>query len=223
MKSVLVVEDDKRTNEIICDYLEMSGYRVQNAYDGCSALRILSVSSIDLAIIDIMMPGMDGFELSKRIGEKSDCFIMFLTARSEEADKLKGFEHGAVEYVTKPFSPKVLVARVDALFKLKGDINTGLQKGDLLIDMSSYLVEAYGKRIELTSKEYELLFLLIRNEGRVMKRDVIIQRVWGYDYFGDGRVLDTYIKTLRKKLMGSAKYIKTVIGIGYKFEVNEND
>jgi len=223
MKSILVVEDDKRTNEIICDYLEISGYRVHSAYDGRTALNILSKSSVDLAIIDIMMPRMDGFELSKRINDKSDCFIMFLTARSEEADKLRGFEHGAVEYVTKPFSPKVLVARADALLKLKDNKNTAVQKGELIIDMSSYLVEAQGKRIELTSKEYELLFLLIRNEGRVMKRDVIIQRVWGYDYFGDGRVLDTYIKTLRKKLMGSAKYIKTVIGIGYKFEVGEND
>lgn len=223
MKSILVVEDDKRTNEIICDYLEMNGYRVLCAYDGRSALGILESEDIDLAILDIMMPGMDGYSLSKRIREKSNCLIIFLTARVDEADKLKGFEYGAIEYVTKPFSPKVLVARVRALLDFKHVSNTVFRKGNLTIDVQSYLVEVEGKRVELTSKEYELLFLFVNNEGRVLKRSTLIDSIWGYDYFGDGRVLDTNVKTLRKKILSCASYIKTVIGIGYKFEVTKQD
>lgn len=221
MANILVVEDDKRTNEIICDYLQMSGFSVLRAYDGRSALRFFDSEQIDLAILDVMMPGMDGYSLGRKIKEQSSCLIVFLTARADESDKLEGFEIGAVEYVTKPFSPKVLVARVSALLNFKSDDDTALRRGDLLIDMQSYIVEVAGKRVEMTSKEYELLFLLVRNENKALTRDTIIDRIWGYDYFGDGRVLDTNIKTLRKKLSHCSDCIKTVIGIGYKFEVKK--
>jgi DNA-binding response OmpR family regulator len=186
-------------------------------------LQIIDSERIDLAILDIMMPGMDGYALSKKVRDKSNCLIVFLTARAEECDKLKGFEHGSVEYVTKPFSPKVLVARVDALLNLKRDEAQMFEKGEIAIDMQSYVVRVAGLRVELTPKEYELLFLLVKNEGRVLRRSVIIDHVWGYDYYGDGRVLDTNIKTLRKKISVCAGYIKTVIGIGYKFEVERHD
>lgn len=221
MANILVVEDDKRTNEIICDYLQMSGFSVHSAYDGRSALRFFDSEQIDLAILDVMMPGMDGYSLGRKIKERSSCLIVFLTARADEADKLEGFESGAVEYVTKPFSPKVLVARVSALLNFKSGDNAALRRGNLLIDMQSYVVQVSGKRVEMTSKEYELLFLLVRNENKALTRDMIIDRIWGYDYFGDGRVLDTNIKTLRKKLSHCSEFIKTVIGIGYKFEVKK--
>lgn len=219
MATILVVEDDKRTNEIICDYLDATGYRVLHAYEGITALELLASEQVDLVILDIMMPGMDGYTVCKRIRASYDVTIVFLTARADEADKLMGFEYGAIEYVTKPFSPKVLVARIRALLNYKNDELERMRKGDLEVDMQSYIVKVSGERIELTPKEYELLFLLMRNESKVLKRETIIDRVWGRDYYGDGRVLDTNIKTLRKKIMQCASYIQTVIGIGYKFEV----
>lgn len=227
MKNILVIEDDKRTNEIICDYLETDNYNVFMAYDGLEALELFEKEDINLVILDIMMPKIDGFSVCRKIRQKSDVLIIILSARVDEDDKLMGFEFGADEYVTKPFSPKVLVARVNAL--LKRNIKTVqthdyIVIGDLCIDKSGYRVTIKEKEIHMTIKEFSLLQKLIDNKGTVLTRDRLIKDIWGYDYFGDGRIVDTNIKTLRKKLGKYAKYIYTVIGVGYKFEVkNEKD
>lgn len=221
-KNILVVEDDRRMNEIINDYLEMSGFTVLKAYDGIEALEIFDTTIVDLVVLDIMMPGLDGWSICRRLRQKSDVLIIILSARSDEDDKLMGFELGADEYVTKPFSPKVLVARITALLKRnckESSVSHMICKKELVIDKECYQVKINGVEVPLTAKEFELFLMLVEHEGKVFKRDVLIGSIWGYDYFGDGRVIDTNIKTLRKKLGVCAKYIHTVIGIGYKFEV----
>lgn len=225
MERILVVEDDRRMNEIICDYLEMEGYGVIAAYDGVEAMDIFEKESIDMVILDIMMPKMDGWAVCRRIRKSSDAIIMILSARSEEEDKLLGYDLGADEYVTKPFSPKVLVARIKALSNLAGKKNvnkaasTLLQKGQLFIDTDSYIVTTSGTPVSLTVKEFEILKVLAQNEGKVFTRSALIDQIWGYGYYGDGRVVDTTIKTLRKKLGSLSSYIVTVIGVGYKLEL----
>ncbi|WP_128894822.1 response regulator transcription factor [Longirhabdus pacifica] len=223
-KTILVVEDDKRVNEIICDYLELNHFQVIPAYDGAQALSQFENHHIDVVILDIMMPNVDGWSVCRRIRMNSNVLIIMLSARSEEDDKLMGFDLGADEYVTKPFSPKVLVARVKALLK-RCDIQPSspapsiLKKNEVEINKESYMVKVFGEKVNLTAKEYELLLKLVENEGVVFKRDTLIHELWGYDYIGDGRVIDTNIKTLRKKLGSCARYIQTYIGVGYKFEV----
>lgn len=225
--TILVVEDDIRMNEIICDYFEMEGYNVLKAYDGVEALNIVSNHEIDLIILDIMMPKLDGWSVCRRVRKNDDTLIVILSARSDEDDKLMGFEFGADEYVTKPFSPKVLVARVGALlkrFQQTADITSverqqEIVKGSIHINKSSYRVIANDEELALTAKEFEILVTLMENEGKVFTREMLIQQIWGYEYFGDGRVVDTNIKTLRKKLKEQASYLATVIGVGYKFEV----
>lgn len=220
--SILIVEDDKRMNEIICDYFEMAGFQVFSALDGLEALSVFDKETIDLVVLDIMMPKLDGWSVCRRIRQKSDCLIVILSARSEEDDKLMGFELGADEYVTKPFSPKVLVACAAALLKrsrMKGTAMPALKMGDIILDKESYQVTLSGVPLVLTVKEIELLQRLMENPGKVMKREALINSIWGYDYLGDGRVVDTNIKTLRKKLGNCSHYIQTVIGVGYKFEV----
>ena len=220
--TVLVVEDDKRMNEIICDYFEIAGFQVFSAMDGVEALTRFDQEAIDLVILDIMMPKLDGWSVCRRIRQKSDTLIMILSARGEEDDKLMGFELGADEYITKPFSPKVLVAGASALLKrncVKDASDSCVRHGEIVIDKESYRVTLSGNTLPLTVKEYELLLKLMENPEKVFKRDVLISSIWGYDYFGDGRVVDTNIKTLRKKLGNYANYIQTIIGIGYKFEV----
>lgn len=219
-KSILVVEDEKRINDIICDYLDAEGYDYIKAFDGMEALRKAKDNHIDVIILDIMMPKLDGFAVLKNIRQHSDVLVVILSARSDEDDKLTGFELGADEYVTKPFSPKVLVARINALLKRFDDENSDIVNyGILHADIDSYHVSINDEEIKLTSREYELLFLLMKNSGRILTRDYILDTLWGIDYTGDGRVLDTTIKTLRRKLEDASKYIGTVIGIGYKFEV----
>jgi len=220
--NILIVEDDKRMNEIMLDYFEMSGYQVFSAMDGIEALAIFEKEIIHLVVLDIMMPKLDGWSVCRRIRQKSDVFIVILSARGEEDDKLMGYELGADEYLTKPFSPKVLVANVTALLKRsqqKELPNQCLQYNELSINKESYTATLSGNPLLLTMKEYELLLKFMEYPGRVYKRDVLISAIWGYDYFGDGRIIDTNIKTLRKKLGVCAKYIQTVIGVGYKFEV----
>ena len=223
--TILVVEDEKRMREIICDYLEIEGYTIFKAADGIEAMDIFDNNDINLVILDIMIPKLDGWSVCRRIRKKSETLIIILSARSDEDDKLLGFELGADEYVTKPFSPKVLMARVKALLK-RFDVNkienANVTRIDqLIIDRDAYKVTVENKELHLTTKEYELLIKLVDNTGKVYKRDVLINSIWGYDYFGDGRVVDTNIKTLRKKLGAYAKHIQTVIGVGYKFEVKK--
>lgn len=222
-KTILIIEDDKRLNEIISDYFDTEGYTVFSAFDGHEGLEIFDKETIDLVVLDIMMPKLDGWSVCRRIRQQSEAFILILSARSEEDDKLMGFELGADEYVTKPFSPKVLVARVNAIFKRM--VNTTdthiIKKDNISINSDSYKVTVDEKEINLTTKEFELLLKLIENEGKVFSRDVLINSIWGYDYFGDGRIIDTNIKTLRKKINPYAHYIQTVINVGYRFEVKK--
>ncbi|MDF2941284.1 MAG: two component transcriptional regulator, winged helix family [Herbinix sp.] len=220
--NVLVVEDDKKMNEILVDYLESDGYQVYSARDGVEALSLFDKEKIQLVILDIMIPKLDGWSVCRRIRQKSDVLIIILSARSEEDDKLLGYELGADEYITKPFSPKVLLAGMSALLKRTQVVNTPdliLSHNEIAIDKEAYLATLSGEELPLTMKEYELLLRLMESPGKVFRREVLINAIWGYDYYGDGRVVDTNIKTLRKKLGNCARYIHTVIGVGYKFEV----
>lgn len=230
MMNILVVEDEQRMREIVCDYLEVDGFNVFEAKDGDEALTQFENNDIDLVILDIMIPKLDGWSICRRIRKQSDVLIVIVSARSDEEDKLLGFELGADEYVTKPFSPKVLVARVRTLLerfnKVEGiteNKGESISKGNILIDKKNFIVKVDDEEIEFTKKEFELLVLLAENEGNTMSRNRIIDKVWGYDYYGDGRVVDTNIKTIRKKIQKYSKYINTVIGIGYKFKVIEDD
>ena len=221
MSKILVIEDDLQLAEIIKDYFEMAGHEVTCAEDGAAGIAYFDRLGADLVILDVMMPLLDGWSVCRRIRKKSDCYIIFLSARTEEEDKLMGFDIGADEYITKPFSPKVLVARATALLKRQSSIireEDVIRQNRLIIQPAFHSVKLDGKELDLTVKEFELLLVLSRNPGRVLKREYLIDSVWGIDYFGDGRVLDTNIKTLRKKLGTHAGMIKTVIGIGYKLE-----
>ena len=220
-KTVLIADDEERIVTLIGDFLENSGFDTVRTYDGVSALEKAKDGSIDLAIVDIMMPEMDGWELTREIRKFSDMPIIMLSARSEEFDMLEGFGSGINEYVTKPFSPAVLVKRVEALLKLSdsGSESTK-QKNELQIARDAFTVYANGELLELTLKEFELLCALYDNAGRVLSRDQLLTRVWGYDYYGDERTVDSHIARLRTKL-GSygATHLKTVYGMGYKLEV----
>ena len=220
-KTVLIADDEERIVTLIGDFLENSGFDTVRTYDGVSALEKAKDGSIDLAIVDIMMPEMDGWELTREIRKFSDMPIIMLSARSEEFDMLEGFGSGINEYVTKPFSPAVLVKRGEALLKLSdsGSESTK-QKNELQIDRDAFTVYANGELLELTLKEFELLCALYDNAGRVLSRDQLLTRVWGYDYYGDERTVDSHIARLRTKL-GSygATHLKTVYGMGYKLEV----
>ncbi|MCG8484062.1 MAG: response regulator transcription factor [Clostridia bacterium] len=222
-KTILVVEDDKRLNEIITDNLDEEGYHVLCAYDGDEAIDIFDENKVDLVLIDIMMPKIDGWSVCRRLRKQSDVIIVIISARSTEDDKLQGYELGADDYVVKPFSPMVLVAKIKTLFnRFNGETikDNVIKKGRISVDKSSYLVKIDEKNVQLTAKEYGLLLLFIENENRVFDRDKLIKDIWGYDYFGENRVVDAKIKTLRKKLGDCSSYIKTIVGIGYKFEVD---
>ncbi len=224
-ENILVVEDEKRMREIICDYLEIDDFTVFQAENGIEAMEIFDKNNIDLVLLDIMIPCLDGWSVCRRIRKKSNTLIIILSARSDEDDKLLGFELGADEYVTKPFSPKVLVARIKTLlnrFNHSTDnkcIKNTITKKEIEIDKNAYSIKVQENEVIFTRKEYDLLLLLVENEGIVLNREQIINHIWGYDYIGDGRVVDTNIKTIRKKLGNCSKYITTIIGVGYKFEV----
>ncbi len=220
---ILVAEDDARMREIVEDYFTEAGYTVLTASDGAEAIRVFEREAVDVVLLDVMMPHLDGWSVCRRIRQRSDVLIVMLSARSEDDDRLMGFELGADEYVTKPFSPKVLVAGVTALLKRSGGKvmrDELLRAGDIALDRQRYRVTVGSEAVSLTTRELELLALLMQHPGRVFRRDDLILSLWGYDYCGDGRVVDTNIKTLRKKLGGSGKHIQTVIGIGYRFEVS---
>ena len=222
-KKILVADDEERIVKLVSDFLKISGYEVLAAADGAAALEIFNNNpDIALAIIDIMMPELDGWALTKEIRKTSDLPIIMLSARAEEFDLLTGFESGIDEYVTKPFSPAVLVKRVDALIKRSdGKVLPGdeVKKG-LYIDTNAFVAYIDGKALELTLKEFELLSYLYENSGRVLTRDQLLNAIWGYDYLGDSRTVDSHIARLRTKLGDyGAAHLKTIYGMGYKLEV----
>lgn len=221
--NILVVEDDRKMNRLLTDFLQREGYKVFSGIDGQEALEIFDEKEIDLVVLDVMIPKLDGFSVCRRIRKKSDVLIVIVSARSEEEDKLAGFEYGADDYVVKPFSPKVLVARINALISrvYKSSTVAVIEKGVLTVDTKKLKVTVNNEIATLTAREYDLLIELMNNEGIVYSRDKLISKLWEYDYFGDGRIVDTNIKTLRKKLKEASVYIKTVVGKGYKFEVKE--
>jgi two-component system response regulator ResD len=224
-KTILVVEDEDRMRKLISDYLKIEDFKVIEATNGSDALLQFSSKKVDLIILDVMMPGLDGFAVCKTIRQNSDVPIIFLTAKSEEEDKLTGFELGADEYVTKPFSPKVLVARSKALLKrVEGTIGKPDNVFDiqgLKVNLLSRQVYVDSTEINLSPTEYDLLAYLIKNKGIVLSRNALLDNVWGYSYDGDLRTVDTHIKRLREKLMNKSKFICTVRGSGYRFEVIE--
>ncbi|BEP28358.1 response regulator transcription factor [Helicovermis profundi] len=221
-KNILVVEDEERILEIITDYLIEANFNVFGAVNGEIGLEIFENEDIDLVLLDVMLPKIDGWSVCRRIRKKSHIPIIMLTAREDEDDKLMGFELGADEYVTKPFSPKVLVKRVETLIKRidvkKTSEDDILSCSGIYIDTKAYLVKIDEKIVNLSPKEFDLLVYLIKNSGIVLSRELILDKVWGYDFYGDLRVVDSHIKKLRKKLDNYSKIIKTVIKVGYKFE-----
>ena len=220
---ILVVDDESRMRKLVKDFLVKKQYKVLEAGDGEEAIEVFfGNKDISLIILDVMMPKMDGWEVCKEIRKFSKVPIIMLTAKSEENDELKGFELGVDEYISKPFSPKILVARVDAILRRANKIGADMtiEAGDIKIDKAAHIVKVKDKEIELSFKEFELLTYFIENKGIALSRENILNNVWNYDYFGDARTIDTHVKKLRSKLGDCGDYIKTVWGMGYKFEVN---
>ena len=220
---VLVVDDEPRMRKLVRDYLTKDGYLVVEAGDGEEALNLfLQSKDINLIIMDVMMPKMDGYEAAEEIRKVSKVPIILLTAKSEEKDELRGFSIGVDEYVTKPFSPRVLMARVAALLRRTvQEEETVISVGGIVLDTSAHSVTVDGKAVELSFKEFELLNYFLENQGVALSREKILNSVWNYDYFGDARTIDTHVKKLRAKLGTKGEYIKTIWALGYKFEVSE--
>lgn len=223
-KTILIVEDELKMRRLLVDYIGHEGFLTLEAANGQDAMRLFAANRVDLIILDIMMPFMDGFAVCKAIREKSDVLIVLLTAKSEEYDKLQGYQLGADDYVTKPFSPKVLIAKIKALFKrLDGDSAASpsrlVRLNGLVLDPDGHEVRLDDRPIPFTRKEYELLLYLQSNQNIALSREQILDHVWGFDYEGDARTVDTHIKRLRQKLEHKADLIATVKGFGYKFEV----
>ncbi len=218
---ILVVDDESRMRKLVKDFLQREGYSVLEAGDGMEAMDIFYEQKIDLVILDVMMPRMDGWQTCREIRRDSTVPIIMLTARSEERDELQGFELGVDEYISKPFSPKILVARVGALLKrIYGtDAEEKIEAGGIELDKAAHQVQVDGKSIDLSYKEFELLTYFLENQGIALSREKILNNVWNYDYFGDARTIDTHVKKLRNKLGDKGNYIKTIWGMGYKFEV----
>ncbi len=219
---VLVVDDESRMRKLVNDFLTRSGYEVIEAADGEEAVDIFYADKdISLIILDVMMPKMDGWEVCRQIRKDSKVPIIMLTAKGEERDELNGFECGADEYISKPFSPKILTARVDALIRraYKFDSSECIEIGGIVIDKAAHIVKIDGNEIDLSYKEFELLSYFIENKGLALSREKILNNVWNYDYFGDARTIDTHVKKLRKKMGEKGDCIKTIWGMGYKFEI----
>lgn len=219
---ILVVDDESRMRKLVRDFLERAGYIVMEAENGLEAMEIFYANKdIDLLILDIMMPKMDGWQVCREIRQNSKVPIIMLTARSDERDELQGFELGVDEYISKPFSPKILVARVEAVLRRSRAIDAVevIDAGGILIDKTAHMVKIGDKTIDLSFKEFELLTYFVENQGIALSREKILNNVWNYDYFGDARTIDTHVKKLRSKLEDKGNYIKTIWGMGYKFEV----
>ncbi len=218
-KKILVVDDESRIRKLIKDYLRRGGYEVIEASDGEEALEIFyKTKDISLIILDVMMPNLDGWEVLKEIRESSGVPIIMLTAKSEEEDELNGYSLGADEYVLKPFSPKVLVARVEAVLRRSlGEETSIIENDGIRIDENAHEVTVDGKNVELSVREYDLLKYFMKNPGIALSREKILNSVWNYDYYGDARTIDTHVKKLRSKLLDKGDLIKTIWGVGYKF------
>ena len=220
---ILVVDDESRMRKLVKDFLVKKQYQVYEAADGEEAIDIFfSNNDIALVILDVMMPKMDGWEVCKEIRKFSKTPIIMLTAKGEEQDELLGFELGVDEYITKPFSPKILVARVDAILRRTNKIGHNvLTAGKIEVNKSAHIVTVDGKNVDLSYKEFELLVYFMENKGIALSRENILNNVWNYDYFGDARTIDTHVKKLRSKLGECSDYIVTIWAMGYKFEVKE--
>ena len=227
MYKILVVDDEEMIRKIISKYAAFEGHEVTEAKDGLEAIELCRNNAFDILIIDIMMPELDGFSACREIRKTSDIPIIMLSARGEEYDKINGFELGVDDYVVKPFSAKELMLRVDAIMKRtekkkeqESSSNEIFTLGPLKADITARIVYINGERADLSPKEYDLFFYMLRNKNIALTRERIIREVWGYDYFGDDRTLDTHIKLLRKSLGEAAKYIVTLRGVGYRFDTN---
>ena len=219
---VLMVDDESRMRKLVSDFLTRKGYIVIEAGDGEEALdRFYADKDISLVILDVMMPKMNGWDVCREIRKNSKVPIIMLTAKSDESSELNGFECGADEYIAKPFSPKILTARVDALIRRSYSIDSSevTDVGGIIIDKAAHIVKIDGQEIDLSFKEFELLTYFVDNKGLALSRETILNNVWNYDYFGDARTIDTHVKKLRKKLGDKGDYIKTIWGMGYKFEI----
>ena len=221
-KYILIVDDESRMRKLIKDFLVAKGYNILEAEDGEKALQTFEENSekISLILLDVMMPKLDGWSVLRQIRQKSKVPIIMLTARGEEQDELFGFELGVDEYISKPFSPKILVARAEAILKrTQVDSKEIKDCGGIEIDKEGRTVTVDGKILELSLREYELLVYLVENKNIALSRDKILNNVWNYDYYGDSRTIDSHIKKIRHKLGKKGKYIKTIRGVGYKFEI----
>ena len=220
--TILIVDDEQRMRKLVRDYMIREGYKVLEAADGRQAIDIFNNegNSISLIILDVMMPEMDGWQVCAQIRKTSRVPIIMLTAKSDERDELRGFELGVDEYVTKPFSPRTLSARVNAILRrtLGTAADKTLEAGGIVMDKSAHIVTIDGNPVDLSFKEFELLQYFMENNGIALSRERILNSVWNYDYYGDARTIDTHVKKLRSKLGDKAALIKTVWGIGYKFE-----
>ena len=219
---ILVVDDEARMRKLVKDFLANKGFYVEEAGDGEEAVdKFFAQKDIALVLLDVMMPKMDGWEVLKTIRKYSQVPVIMLTARSEERDELQGFSLGVDEYISKPFSPKILVARVEAILR-RSNASGGdaLSVGGILIDKAAHQVTIDGKEVELSFKEFELLSYFVENQGIALSREKILNNVWNYDYFGDARTIDTHVKKLRSKMGDKGDYIKTIWGMGYKFEAS---
>lgn len=225
MYKLLVVDDEPKIREVIKEYAEFNGYEVTEAGDGMTAVGLCKLNNYDLIIMDIMMPKLDGFSACKEIKKIKNIPVIMLSARGEEYDKLFGFELGIDDYVVKPFSPKELMARINAVLSRKNNSSRDNQEvlsfDGLDINIAARTVSVDGNRIELTPKEYDLLFYLIKNRNIALSRDKLLSDIWGYDFFGDDRTIDTHIKNLRNALGKYRDYIVTLRGVGYKFEYED--
>ena len=220
---ILVVDDESRMRKLVSDFLTKKNFQVLEAGDGEEAIDIFyAEKDVALIILDVMMPKMDGWEVCREIRKNSKVPIIMLTARGDERDELLGFELGVDEYISKPFIPKILVARVEAILCRTGQGNTEdtLSAGGIVIDKAAHIATVDGKTMDLSFKEFELLTYFLENQGIALSREKILNSVWNYDYFGDARTIDTHVKKLRSKMGDKGEYIKTVWGMGYKFEVD---
>ena len=221
---VLMVDDESRMRKLVSDFLTRKGYQVIEAGDGEEAIdKFYEDKNISLVILDVMMPKMNGWDTCRQIRKNSNVPIIMLTAKSDEASELNGFDCGADEYISKPFSPKILTARVDALIRRSYSIDSSemIDVGGIVINKAAHIVKINDEEIELSFKEFELLTYFVDNKGIALSREKILNNVWNYDYFGDARTIDAHVKKLRKKLGDKGDYIKTIWGMGYKFEVED--
>ena len=219
MYRLLIVDDEEKIRKLIVKYAHFEGYETSEAGDGMTAISMAMAKDFDLIILDIMLPDIDGFSVCREIRKKKKTPVIMLSARGEEYDRIHGFETGSDDYVVKPFSPKELMLRVAAVIKRTSGVSDDVfESGELKIDFAARIVTVSGKTCDLTPKEYDLLFYMVKNGGIALTREKLISNVWGYDFFGDDRTLDTHIKLLRKNLGECASFIVTLRGVGYRFD-----